>query len=114
MSEDPALYLAGRVGEELSPSPTEAELLHLCAQRGVAVRYCARLRGAGYYLAWPEPLIVLRPGCPAEVTAHELWHHLAADAVECGIDYGPPHWQPDHPEALARRFAATVCSQRTI
>src|SRR5690606_18547633 len=108
-------YYALRIKDyyHLSTPATRDELLDVCHDRGAAV-VGVRLYGGGYYLRLPEPLIVIDPGAPAFVLAHELYHHIMADLAEwdeCGrlaLYVFSAQCRTQH-EADANRFAALLC-----
>lgn len=109
--EDPARLLSRRIRAEhvLSRRATWQQLLHVCEQRGAVVVISHRLIGAGYYLPWPIPLIIVRWNAGPHVLAHELYHHLIADNEGCGIVYCYPDFTEDDEEAAANRFARYLC-----
>lgn len=112
--EDPARYLADRLRAEhaLPARPTLAQLEAICAARGCTVLRSPELLQPGYYLITEEgPLIALQKDAPAEVLAHELYHHLVSTNREHGILYTYPAWIEDDEEAAAARFARRLCGE---
>lgn len=112
-------YAAQRLWWEhhLSRPVVMDELLAICAERGCPVKW-GRLRGKGYYLRFPEPVIFLDHQATTFVLAHELYHHLSADAAEwsdedelVAIYVYTAHGRSQQ-ERDANRFAELLCSQQ--
>jgi hypothetical protein len=97
-----------RVEHDLGAAPTVEELERVCRQRGLAV-YRTPLQGTGYYLQWPEPAALVRPGAPPEAIAHELMHHVLRENASYGITYEGPDWVWVSEEEECRRFARGLC-----
>lgn len=117
--EDPAIYLAGRVRNELGLEdgrrPSFVALYNLARRRGVQVAWAPDLDVRGLYIYMERPqavcVIVLRRWFDARALAHELYHHLVRDNSANGIVYTFPHWIDCPVEQAAERFAVCVMGE---
>lgn len=110
--EDCAVYLARRMRHlyDLSAPAEEEELLRVCEERGATVYRSLTLAGPGYYLPWPDPVIVLRWNASPWVLAHELYHHIVTENQGYGVVYAFPEFVDSDLEEQAQLFAWLLCS----
>lgn len=109
-SKDVAAYLYQRLHTlySLSRDPACREILRVARERGYPVQQIPELPRRGLCLPGNPIHIYLRYTEDRRGASHELFEAWVMDNIQYGIEYLPPEWESESPEAAARQFERLV------